>query len=287
MSMVLLAIVFIIAAGLGAAGIAQGIVALRDLLKGNRTRKSIIFRIAVCLTCLAFGAGAGYVGALQYIHSPNAFAIQPSPSVTTTGTQTPSLTNTVQPTDTPSPTTPSTPISETMPTTTVLPTGTDDCSGGQSVGWSKWLPNGKWIDNGSTIINETDTTNDVSPTLAGPACGLLKVGSSIHITFTMQGDEGNLYLLVQGTDNGWYGIDFYYGGPNLIINSSIKTFSKQYRLQQGTTYTFMMKIATDGTIDLLDGNGGVIISYGAAFVPNGQWGLKTFYGTFAINSISV
>jgi hypothetical protein len=257
----------------GVTGIIQAVGALSSGSVQSHHRKWLY------LSIIAFFAVSVVFGGATYL---TARSSSPTPSPTATSILTSSSSS-----PTPSPTATATPISEATLTATPLPTGVADCSGGQNIGWSKWLSNGKWIDNGTIIVNKPDPTSNIDPTLAGPACGLLKIGSQIRITFTMQGDNGNLYLLVGGTDSGWYGIQFNYGGPNIIENSTIIPFAKQYILRQGNTYTFVMEIATNGNINLLDGNNGPILSYGAAFVPDGHWGLKTFNGTFTINSISV
>jgi len=96
-------VLFFVAAVLGLATIAQGIVAVSEIAKKGYTHR--VFGLGITL-CFLFALLAGYGGVLQYAHSSNIPPAQSSPSVTVTAgdTQMPSPTDTTQPTDTPSPT---------------------------------------------------------------------------------------------------------------------------------------------------------------------------------------
>lgn len=198
-------------------------------------------------------------------------------------TPTPVPTATPLPTDTPLPV---------SPTPTPLPTGISDCSGGQSVGWKKWSSNpaNAWNDTGTTIVNTTDTSDADGPTLIGPPCGLLQRGSRVTIVFQGASGDGNLYLMVQGAD--LQGLHWYDIGMNLLRGLEIDQdksdiISNNSSLNAGQSYTFTMEIAANGTLNLLDGNGGVILQAALSFIPNGQWGLETFYGSFSVSSVVV
>jgi hypothetical protein len=296
----------------------QGLKALIDLIKDSKpsgTKFPKLRYIFILASIFAFVLAAliyGSVMAYSTFHNilPQTTGNQPtttlnsantitplptSPGSTLTVTHTPFPTATPSPTATSAPTTIPSPTATSAPTTISLPTGQANCSGGQNVGWNKWTPQpaGAWVNNGTTIVNIVDTTVPDAPTLSGPPCGLLKRGSSVTIAFkaTASG-AATLYLMVQGSDlQGlhWYSVVFNQEQGLAIQKDGYNLISTNSSLTPNQSYTFTMEMTTDGNVNLIEGNadGSIILQQSVSFIPNGQWGLGTFYGSFSVSSVSV